>query len=233
MNREEFFHYAVHQMPREACGLGIIEKGRERIIPCKNIAEKKNDFAICPRDYLNAFRRGEIIRVYHSHCHVSPRPSEADLVACEASGLPWAIVSVPGGTWNDFKPSGYKAPLVGRTWSHGVLDCYSLIRDFYSQELGISLPDFEREEEWWLKNKNLYEDNFQKAGFFEVPLSDIQTNDVVLFQILSPVTNHGAIYLGNEIILHHLHGRLSCREILGGYYSKNISKILRFNHEKN
>ena len=39
-----------------------------------------------------------------------------------------------------------------------------------------------------------------------------KTGDVVLMSINSPVLNHAAIYVGNDMILHHLHGRLSRRE---------------------
>ena len=75
---------------------------------------------------------------------MSPEPSQADRVACEATALPWFIVSFPSGHWTELRPQGYAAPLVGREWSHGVLDCYSLIRDWYAQERGIDLPDFPR-----------------------------------------------------------------------------------------
>ena len=217
----------MEHIPREACGLVIVEKGKEVFVPCKNISELDDTFILDPRDYLLAEQRGEILRVVHSHCYSDARPSEADKVACEASGLPWSIVSVPNNTWQEFQPSGYKAPLVGRTWSHGILDCYSLIRDYYKENLGIEIPDFERQFEWWHKGENLYLDNFEKAGFYEVPISQAGPNDVILMQILSPVVNHGGIYLGNEQMLHHLHRRLSCREVWGGYYRKHTVKVLR------
>jgi proteasome lid subunit RPN8/RPN11 len=221
----------MNNLPHEACGLLIIEKGREVFVPCKNISDlPKDSFTIDPVDFANAEDRGEIVRIIHSHCFLSPRPSEADKVSCEASGVPWSIVSVPNGDWFHFEPVGYKAPLVGRTWAHGTLDCYSLIRDYYLEILKIEIPDFERRHEWWMKGDNLYLENFAKAGFYEIPASDIRQHDVVLMQIMSPVINHGAIFIGEDKILHHIHRRLSSREVFGGYFKKHTVKVLR-HHE--
>lgn len=219
--------WAISQIPREACGLVIIEKGKEVFVPCRNISELDDAFILDPIDYEKAEERGEIIRVIHSHVYSSPKPSEPDKVSCEASGLPWSIVSVPNGDWHDFQPTGYKAPLVGRSWSHGTLDCYSLIKDYYQEVLSIEIPDFERSFEWWLKGDNLYLDNFEKAGFYEVPAESIRAHDVVLMQVKSPVINHGAVYIGEDKILHHLFKRLSCREVFGGYYKKHTVKVIR------
>jgi proteasome lid subunit RPN8/RPN11 len=220
--------WAIQEIPREACGLVIVEKGREVFVPCRNISDlPDNSFTIDPKDFAEAEDRGEIIRIFHSHCYSSPRPSEPDKVSCETSGLPWSIISVPNEDWFHFEPAGYKAPLVGRSWAHGTLDCYSLIRDYYLEILNIEIPDFERRHEWWIKGENLYLENFEKAGFYTIAEKDIHQHDVVLMQIMSPVINHGAIFLGDDKILHHIHKRLSSREVFGGYYKKHAVKILR------
>lgn len=225
--REAAKLWALQNMPSEACGLVIIEKGKEVFVPCKNVSEIDDQFEIDVHDYAEAEDRGDIVRIFHSHVYIGSRPSEADKVSCEASGLPWSIISVPNGDWTDFEPSGYRAPLVGRTWSHGVLDCYSLIRDYYKEVLNIEIPDFDRKFEWWLKGDNLYLENFEKAGFYEVSQKDIKNHDVVLMQIKSPVINHGGIYQDGEKLLHHLYKRLSGTEIYGGYYLKHTAKVLR------
>lgn len=227
--REEAKKWAMEHLlsKREACGLVIIETGKEVFVPCRNISELDDTFVIDPKDYLLAERRGEIVRIFHSHCHSSPRPSEPDKVSCESSGLPWSIISVPNGDWFDFEPSGFKAPLVGRSWSHGTLDCYSLIRDYYKEILSIDLPDFEREFEWWLRGDNLYLENFEKAGFYQVSAESIREHDVVLMQVMSPVINHGAVFIGDDKILQHLHRRLSSRDTYGGYWKKHTVKVIR------
>jgi cell wall-associated NlpC family hydrolase len=126
------------------------------------------------------------------------------------------------------EPSGYQAPLVGRQWSHGVLDCYAIIRDWYKLERNIELLDFERRDEWWKIGENLYLDNFEKAGFRKTTLDKLQKGDVILMTINSPVPNHGAVYLGDNMILHHVHGRLSTRDIFGGYWLKNAMVYLTY-----
>jgi cell wall-associated NlpC family hydrolase len=148
-------------------------------------------------------------------------------VACEATALPWFIVSFPAVKWIELQPQGYVAPLVGREWAHGVLDCYSLIRDWYDQERGIDLPDFTRFDEWWMRGGNLYLDNFETAGFSAVSSDDMDVGDVLLMQVASPVPNHAAIYLGDGLILHHLQGRLSSRDVYGGYWQKITTHTLR------
>lgn len=211
--------------PRESCGLVVVWKGRERYIPCRNIAEKNEHFVMHPEDYAAAEDSGEIVMVVHSHPNIAPLPSPADLVGCEKSGLPWLIVNWPTGAVHDFSPSGYKAPLVGRQFSHGILDCYSLIQDYYAEEIGIALPDFERPDEWWLNGMNLYLEGFAKAGFVRV--DEPQKHDGLLMQVGSQVPNHAAVFLGDGRILHHQMGRLSSKDIYGGWYRKVVTHVLR------
>lgn len=229
MNEQTRAQAIVHARaayPREACGLVVIGRGRERYWPCENRADGTDHFVMDARDYAAAEEAGDVVAVVHSHPNAQPDPSQADRVACEASGLPWFIVGIPNERWAELRPVGYQAPLVGRQFSHGVLDCYALIRDHYAQALRIALPDFERADNWWHRGGNLYIENFQRAGF-SVVSGEPQANDVLLMQVQSKVPNHGAVYLGDGMILHHLHGRLSCREPFGGYWQKHCTHILR------
>ncbi len=214
-------------MPRESCALLVNVSGIEQLFICQNLSEQKNHFILDPKDYARAEDSGELLAVVHSHVFIPPFPSEADKVACEASGLPWLICSVPLGTWGELAPTGYKAPLIGRPFAHGILDCYSLIRDYFSEKLNIEIPDFDRRFEWWELGLDLYRENFEKAGFFKIPMAEIREHDVLLMQVHSNVLNHGAIYLGNDLMLHHLNGRLSSREVFGGYYKKHTSICCR------
>jgi cell wall-associated NlpC family hydrolase len=115
-----------------------------------------------------------------------------------------------------------------------VLDCYTLIQDWYATQRGVTLPTPCREDDWWLKGGNLYLDNFVSAGFERVPMSDdklpreFREGDVLLMQICAPVPNHAAIWLDDGTILHHLAGRLSSRDIFGGYYRKHTTHAIRY-----
>lgn len=218
--------HARAMFPREACGLVVIENGRERFIACHNRAEGDDHFIISAEEYAAAEDAGEVVGVFHSHCNAGPAPSEADLVGCEKSGLPWHIFALPSAGWHAWRPTGYRPPLEGRAWQHGVLDCYALVRDYFA-ERGVELPDFPRADGWWHNGQNLYIDHYAAHGFRDV--SDGPRNgDVLLMQIRSPVPNHAAIWLDGDIILHHLYGRLSGRDTYGEFFRRATVKVLRY-----
>lgn len=219
--------HAAACFPLESCGLVVIRKGKERYWPCRNMARAQDHFQIDPRDYAQAEDTGDVVTIVHSHPNSAPQPSQADLVSCETTGLPWAIVNWPTGAVCEFQPSRYQAPLIGRVFSHGVLDCYSIIRDYYRETLSIVLPDFERQDDWWMTGADLYRDNFGKAGFYQIAQSDLRPHDVILMQLCATKTNHGAVYLGDGIILHHPMNRLSGRDPYGGFWAKITSLVLR------
>jgi proteasome lid subunit RPN8/RPN11 len=231
--------HAQRDFPRECCGLVVVVKGRERYIACTNSAQGTEHFILPAEEYADAEQLGEIVSVVHSHPNAPAEPSQADLVACEASGLPWHIVRVDmvdgapvGGEMVSIAPTGYKAPLVGRQFSHGVLDCYQLIVDWYQQERGVTLKQFARADNWWNDGaSDLYTEGFPQAGFVRIKDGDEpQVGDVILMQIRAKngVPNHAAIYLGDGLMLHHLHGRLSSRDIFGGYFQEVTRAILRY-----
>ncbi|MBL0319633.1 MAG: C40 family peptidase [Alphaproteobacteria bacterium] len=226
--KAKIIEHAKNVYPSECCGLIVENAGVFKYYACRNNADNDHQFILDPKDYLMASCMGNIKAVVHSHPNASPKPSQADMVACEKTKLPWYIVGYPNQAWYTLEPTGYRAPLVGREWTHGVLDCYSIIRDWYIQERGIELPDFERQDEWWKKGEDLYRQNFGLAGFYKMESERLQVGDVILMQVKSNVPNHGAIYLGNDQILHHLFNRLSTREVYGGYYKKHTTDILRF-----
>ena len=221
----EIRSHAERDFPRESCGLIVVRKGRKRYIPCRNVAERNEHFIIHAEDQVAAEDIGEIVMVVHSHPNIPAVPSQADLVGCERSGVPWGIVNWPTGAVHEFKPSGYVPPLYGRVFSHGVLDCYSFIQSYFSETLGITLPDFDRPDEWWLKGQSLYLDGFASAGF--VLVDDMKQHDVLLMRVASPVPNHAAVHLGDGLIGHHQMGRLSSKDIFGGYVQKVTTHTLR------
>lgn len=227
--------HAAACAPRECCGLAVVRKGKLRYVPCRNLLAEvllkpgeARSFAIDPADYAVAEDLGAIVAIVHSHVNEPPQPSMADKVGIEASGLPWLIVNHPVGHWTVTAPSGFVAPLTGRPFVHGVLDCYSLIRDWYLRERGVALPDYERADRWWEKGGDLYRQNFAGAGFVEIGERELQPGDVILMQAMSPVTNHGAIYLGGNLILQHVMGRLSSRDVWGGAWRKSATHFLRY-----
>lgn len=231
--QQQIINHAKGEFPKESCGLLYVQNGVEKYMPCRNKAVKQIDFILDPLDYIRVSSLGSILGVVHSHCNIPAKPSQGDLVACEASGLPWHIISLPNETWHSWEPNGFKAPLYGREYLHGVLDCYSLIQDWYQIKKGITLPDFEREEGWVEKNQDLYMENFEKANFYKIDPKTIREGDIILMQVgKSSIVNHGAIYLEGDIILHHLINRLSSRDVYGGYWRKCTREVVRYGGTK-
>jgi proteasome lid subunit RPN8/RPN11 len=238
--------HAIAEYPREAVGLVVRSAGGDEYVPCQNKAVTPSEhFVLSPQDYASAEDLGEIVALVHSHPGALARPSMADRTMCERSGIAtWVIASVgvqaDGSVgvedWCEFGPSGYVAPLIGREFSHGALDCYGLIRDWYRLERGVELPDFERPDGWWDDGRSsLYLDNFGTAGFSVVGQDAVpQPGDVLLMQIRSKngVPNHAGIYLGDGIMLHHMYGRLSGRVVWGGMWAHSLRTVLRYAGEQ-
>lgn len=225
-NEALFLSHAESSFPKECCGLLVNVKGKEVYVECSNVAEQSDShFIMDPKDYLKASNSGDILAICHSHPNVSHHPSMADRYACEKSGLPWYIAAWPLGQISRTEPNGFQAPLLGREFVHGVLDCFSLCRDYYKRILDIDIPDFERPELWWEKGMNLYEDNFGSAGFVRV--DEPRLHDAVLMRIRANVTNHAAVFHKPDAIIQHLYGHLSNETVFGGFWLKNTVKFLR------
>lgn len=244
--------HCATEYPREACGLIVRIGKRDTYQPCRNVAATASEhFMMHHEDAQRAEDAGEVVALVHSHPDDSATPSEGDRAACEASGMPWLIFEVREGVVNKdpslTTPCGWQAPLIGRMFFHGVLDCMTLVHDFYKREFDIDLPNPYREDDWWNRGQNLYIENYPSAGFYKLPEdTEMQYGDVALMQIRSPVANHSGIFLGTKNIqealfaakvpgamLHHLYGRPSERIVYGGYWAESTVAIIRHKEIKN
>lgn len=228
--------HAKECYPRESCGVII---GKE-YIPCTNIAADDAQFEICPIDLVGAEKEGKIQAYVHSHPDGTTAPSQPDRVQMNLHGLPWIITN--GHDVELHKPDGYQAPLLGREYHHGLMDCYTLVRDYYQREIGITLSNYERADAWW-ENKNhdpLYLENFKKEGFVEV--DTIQKHDAILCRLgRTEHINHALVFIGDgrlksertedvigsDLVLHHPYGRESLREIYGEQWQRRAAMIVR------
>lgn len=216
--------------PRERCGAIVKDGDGQRLVECTNVHANPHEFfAISAEEWAFLNVDYEVVALWHTHPNASAAPSDYDRAMIEKTGLPWHIVSWPAGGHSYTEPTGHDLPYEGRTFVHGVLDCYALVRDWYKRELGIEMPDYVREDEWWRKGKNLYVEQFEENDFISIgtDVRKLQRGDAILMQILSKVPNHAAIYLGDGKILHHTYKRLSRIVPYGGQWHKSATHFLR------
>lgn len=209
--------HAAKEFPKEICGIIFDSK----YVPLTNIHETpESDFRIDPEIYIAFQREGDIEAMIHSH-NDFPHASMKDQEAQINTALPWGVINLVKGNvidvffWGDQLP---KQNLIGRPFYFGVYDCYSLARDWYALRFDVDIPDVPRQWDYWRKGKSLYEDNLHpliKSGEWRIikDKTKLQPGDGLLFKLFKcEVWNHGAIYVGNNLIAHHLENRLSRTE---------------------
>lgn len=244
----QVLEHARHEYPREACGLLARHPvdGAIDYLPCTNTAPAsaaRDSFRIRPEDWAAVEDHHAVLAVVHSHPDWDAHPSDADRWMCHESGLPWFVIAVPGGAWTMTSPE--PLPLLGRSFHHGIVDCYGLTRDYYRQELGIVLPNRERRDDWWEPGPNgepgddLYRKGFADAGFVELGLPagradghvQPRLHDVLLMRIRAEQDNHTGVFIGPvhgvDCFIHHPMGGLSVREPWGGIWLRRCTGVFR------
>lgn len=235
--------HAAAEYPRECCGLVIVVGKSQRYVPCRNVAlDPSEEFRIAPEDYAAAEDLGDIVGIVHSHPDATSRPSNRDLAMCEATALPWHILSWPEGDLRTITHTGH-TPLLGRPFVHGVWDCWQVCADWYQREWGLEFPRYEREDGWWERadSVSLYDAHYEAAGFCRVETP--QRGDMIVMAVGRTVhPNHAGIYLGEDaalpgevsgvvgagpFLLHHLYGRLSEMIVFGEPWWARARMVLR------
>ncbi len=228
--RDVALAHAKDQDPKESCGLLIEIKGKEKYYPCKNLSNWSNQcFIIDPIDYAKAEDTGKILAVIHSHPTTQPIASQADMISCEDTNLPWHIVNPKTEQWGYYEPSGYKPPLIGRHWVWGVTDCWALVRDWYKETKGIILRDWERPitPEEFIADP-MFERCAWRTGFRQLrPEEKLENGDLLFMSILTSGLNHVAIFIDGDV-LHHLADRISCKEPYNEWLLKCTGMRLRY-----
>lgn len=215
--------HARGETPAEACGVLVVRRGRLHYQPALNLArDPRCGFELDPEAWMSG---GDVVAIVHSHPGASSEPSPHDLQQHAASGLDWWILGIDG--WRCTPAAGAR-PYAGRAFRHGETDCYTLVRDWYWRERGLFLPDYPREDDWWLHGQDLYREHYADCGFTAVTTA--LPGDLLLMQIGAPVPNHAAIVLPGGRILHHLAGRFSGADVYDRFFRERTTHALRPPH---
>lgn len=245
--RNKIISAARKVRPQELCGVIIAQGNVMDFVRLDNVSTTPNDTFKIDHTQLAAAETeyGHIYAIVHSHPTSGCLPSAVDIAQCNTHATPYVIV----GKDNEFHVQYPQiTPLIGRSYVHGSDDCFGIVRDYYSRELGIYVPDFARDDMWWsaADSASLYVDNFTAAGFIAVPkttMQELQRHDVLLCywgDTLYP--NHALIWLGSDaelmsedaapcvghnLYLHHAYNSLASRAIMGDTRFSSVSHVLR------
>ena len=227
--KQEILAHAEQCKPQESCGFVVFDGQQNSYIPCVNVSpDPINYFEIAPEEFIAAGGIGHIVALVRSHPDSAkvkglPYLSTADRECQVQLDLDfWLVV---GGEIKQYRNI---PPLLGREFKNCKLDCRSIVMDCYMLA-GVEILDSSEYEFNWFERENLYEEGMQRCGFHRLMHDDdIQLGDVVLFQVGSKVANHAAVYLGNQMLLHHSQGRLSSRVPYDGFWLNVTHSVWRF-----
>lgn len=219
--------HARGDSPKEACGLIVFDGKSLSAHKTRNLSDAPNHHSlICPKDYIHIACLGSIVAFYHSHCSQYHNFSEVDKANLRAHNLSAVLYHVPSDSFQEMHPDD-KPGYVGRQFEIGKSDCFTLLRDYYKQELNIEIRDYPRDENWATTSPELYDANYEKENFVKVDGS-LQLHDCLLFRFVdTPYPSHVAINVGHDFILHHPRNKPSVIERLSHALLRRVTYVVR------
>jgi len=215
----------AHKKPNEeVCGFLLYDgAGSLRAYPSKNIAsDPVNNFEIDGQDHLQAAKSGRLLGVYHSHVNCDHTFTQADKESATACALPFLVYSVVNDHFNWFKPCSAVKAFEGRPFVLLASDCAAIVEDYYIKYCGIRFPFMLRLPFNVTQGLAGIASMLLGEGFKEV--KEPETHDIVLMSIAASTVNHAGIYVGDDVILHQVMGRVSSKT----RYSESWRNATRF-----
>ena len=115
------------------------------------------------------------------------------------------------------------------------MDCFNLCRYIYNEETGISIPyfSFDRcnivDDDWYNKTSDSIFDNSALADNSWKRVSEPKKFDFILMSIRSTnISNHCAMYLENNKMIHNMIDRPSWISPYGSYYQQYTTGLYRW-----
>lgn len=119
--------------------------------------------------------------------------------------------------------------LLNRIYIAGFQDCYTVVRDFYSQNYEITLPNYARPDNFQDEDFNLIGMLKNNPDFLSKPANRnlLVAGDVLTFRVASNVENHFGVYVGNGLFIHHLINTRSKEDSLDNKWMRRVISVLR------
>lgn len=216
--------HALREWPREAVGFVI----GDRYVGQSNLSTNPvHEYAIDSSAWSD-----DVQAVIHSHTtDFDCAPSATDMRVQIAADVPFGILATDGKTVTPLLWLGdhvLDEPLIGRSFVHGVTDCYELVRAWMWQSKKIKLKSVPREQNWWDTKQNLIVESMAAAGCVRIAIEEVVPGDGLLMAIpLNGIINHCAVLLDDNMMIHHRAGQLSRREPWSGLWRRVTRMAVR------
>jgi cell wall-associated NlpC family hydrolase len=120
--------------------------------------------------------------------------------------------------------------LVGRPFKAGTSDFLSLVREFYQDNFGIAVADYARPVGWSADELDLVRLFYEREGFQMITdwkPKELRPGDALCMAVGSSNPNHIAIYVGDNMMVHHLAGRMSSADPYRDFWRNSVCFVLR------
>ena len=251
--------HALSDSPNECCGL-IVEESLDSLsaMKCRNVAQNPlHNFSIDPQDYLKASIKGKIKGTYHSHLE-KQNFSATDKMNSMAHKMKYILYTIKNDYFSEFDPFKNKVSYLNKPFKIGVNDCFTLVRDYYRNNLKLSLPqevaniyleaseneDLEKAARLIEAKSLTYEDSTlendkgkivitsEKANFvklFPESEEDLEEHDILIFGGRPRhKPYHMGVYTGNNVFVHHPRNKFATSETITKMFWKRLIYTYRY-----
>ncbi|HHZ97554.1 MAG TPA: hypothetical protein EYN67_18890 [Flavobacteriales bacterium] len=138
--KEHIKSHALKDRPNECCGLIVEKNTKHKVFKCNNISTSPlTSFSLDPLDYLKCSSQGKIKSVYHSHLE-EEEFSEADKTNSSYHNVNYIMFNIKNNSFREFNPKKQQTLYLNKPFKVGVNDCFTLVRDYLSENTKIQLP---------------------------------------------------------------------------------------------
>jgi proteasome lid subunit RPN8/RPN11 len=234
--KEHIKSHALKDHPNECCGLIVEKNTKHEVFKCNNISTSPlTSFSLDPLDYLKCSSQGKIKSVYHSHLE-EEEFSEADKTNSSYHNVNYIMFNIKNNSFREFNPKKQQTLYLNKPFKVGVNDCFTLVRDYINKNTQTQLPQevceaysFGARKENLQKAIDLIDEvalSYVKKDFLKISVShikELKKSDILVIGLRENNTPlHLAVYLGNNMVIHHPRNKHVTTEKVTSSFSNRI-----------